>query len=162
VRLINRISSKAAEEIGIPAEQCWKYLRVDYGKPNLKPPEKATWVRLVSIEIGNGDLGHDGEKVQTVASWRFPKATDLVSNDDAAWLRREVERGEYRNSPLSPDWVGVALARRLKLDAKDNRAQLAAIIKALLDDGTLEVRQETGGSDRKLHPFVRSGPKKTD
>jgi hypothetical protein len=55
VRLLNRISTADAEKVGIAPEERWQYVRIDRGKPNLTPPGKATWVRLVSVDLMNGE-----------------------------------------------------------------------------------------------------------
>lgn len=55
-RVVNRISQKEAEAIGIPATEARSIFRVDDGKSNLAPPvERAVYRRMVGVQLGNGE-----------------------------------------------------------------------------------------------------------
>jgi AAA domain-containing protein/DNA primase RepB-like protein len=161
VRILNRMAAAEAELPGIEPEERCLYLRVSRDKTNLVPPAKATWVRLVSVDLPNGD------KVQAAESWAYPEPEAGVTADDARWAREEVRGKSYRTSPRSPDWFGYALAARLKLrvgapgeqrdgDELSARQRVAAIIKSWERRGVLG-REKRQGSDRHSHDFFVPG-----
>jgi hypothetical protein len=65
-QVLNRMSVKEAEQARIEQDQRFRYFRVDSGKQNLAPPEKAKWRYLESIDLPNCD------NVQVVESWQYP------------------------------------------------------------------------------------------
>ena len=65
-QVLNRMSKPDAERAPIEEEQRFRYFRVDSGKQNLAPSEKARWRYLSSVILPNGD------NVQVVKYWEFP------------------------------------------------------------------------------------------
>jgi hypothetical protein len=107
-RVINRMNSTEADQAHIDPDQRHFYLRVDKGKRNMAPPDKAVWYELKSVELANGD------HVQALATWDFPKVLDNVSIEDTDWVRDLVRRKAYRVDTRSSRWLGLELARRFK------------------------------------------------
>ena len=66
-RVLNQMSILEAQQAEIDAEQRGYFIRVDFGKRNMAPPEKARWRKLVSVEIANGD------NVQAIEPYDYPK-----------------------------------------------------------------------------------------
>src|SRR4051794_10360994 len=76
-RVLNTMAKDEAERYGI--ENRRRYFRVDNGKSNLAPPpDKADWREIVSVPLGNGPLGADGDYVGVVMAWEPPSPLDWV------------------------------------------------------------------------------------
>jgi RecA-family ATPase len=65
-RMLNQMTEKDAEAVGIPEHERARYFRTDRVKANNAPPAKAVWRRFVSIELPNGD------DVGVVVAWDYP------------------------------------------------------------------------------------------
>ena len=112
-RVINRMNSTEAEVAKVSVEDRHFYIRVDRGKRNMAPPDKASWFRLVSKEIANGD------SVQALEEWDFPKI-DKPTEADAIWLRTHMTNNPLGADRRSPDWIaGFALAEHFDRDSDD-------------------------------------------
>jgi AAA domain len=147
-RVLNRMSKEEAQSAKIDEEQRKLYLRVSRDKANMAPPTKAKWMRLVSIDIGNGD------HVQAAAAWQFPQPFDDISVEDIHFMRDQVRRQSYRTSARSPDWVGYPLMEHLGLDKDDraDRARTNAILKMWFENGALaiETRKDEARRDKEF------------
>jgi hypothetical protein len=107
-RVINRMNGTEADQAHIDRERRAFYVRVDKGKRNMAPPDKAVWYELMNVELTNGD------HVQALVPWDFPKVLDEVSIEDTDWVRDLIRRKAYRVDPRSPRWLGLEIARRFK------------------------------------------------
>jgi hypothetical protein len=148
VRVLNRMSKADAELPGINDDDRRRYLRVSHDKINLTPPTKATWIRLVSVQLPNIDGERPGDNVQAVEAWTYPQPFDKVTVDDMHWMRQEVRERSYRADPRAADWGGYALANRLSLDIgahgcprtqqqKSNRKRIAFVLKSWIANKAL-------------------------
>jgi RecA-family ATPase len=54
VRVLNRMTKPEAEAHGISDDERRLHLRISRDKTNMAPPGKARWMRLASVDIGNG------------------------------------------------------------------------------------------------------------
>jgi hypothetical protein len=133
MRVLNRMSKDEAGVADIPDEERRAYLRIDRGKGNMLPPQKATWFHLKCIDLGNGDGYRPSDEVQVAEPWVYPQVIDAVAPEDIKWLRAEVSKGDYRLNAQAKDWVGYLLIRRLKLDADEEqvKTRIKAVIKVL-------------------------------
>ena len=144
LRVINRMSKTEADVVNIPDEERRVYLRVDRGKGNMLPPQKATWFHLKCVDLQNGDGLRPGDEVQVAETWCYPQVLDAVKPEDVMWLLDEVGKGDYRLNTQANDWVGYLLIRRLKLDPAGDegvKKRITAVIKALLKKGVLGTEQ---------------------
>jgi hypothetical protein len=66
VRMLNRMTPKDAEDVGIPEHERAAYFRLDPVKGNNSRPALATWRRFVNVELPNSD------EVGVVVPWEFP------------------------------------------------------------------------------------------
>ncbi len=114
-RVLNQMSVLEAQQAQTPPDQRYSYIRVDSGKRNMAPPEKATWWRLISEEIANGD------NVQTLEAFEFKVQSSTVEDD--AWVRHILKDRAYRADSRSPDWFGLEIASRFKRDP-DNKGDI--------------------------------------
>jgi hypothetical protein len=154
VRVLNRMSERDAELPKIEPEERRHYLRVSRDKTNLAPPGKATWVHLVDVELPNGDGGYQGDHVQVATAWDYPQPFDGMNADDMRHVRDLVRTNpNYRYDPRSPDWLGVAVATRLKLNPTDkgDRKRIGAIIRAWIVNKALsvELRRDDSRHERE-------------
>lgn len=115
-RVINRMSAGEAEQAKIDPDQKNFYVRLDLGKRNMAPPDKATWFKLVSVFLHNDPDGGLGDNVQALAPWQFPGLMDELSVEDTEYIRELVRRQPYRADPRSDQWLGIEIAKRLKLN----------------------------------------------
>jgi AAA domain len=113
-RVINRMTLTEAEQAHIDKDQRSFYIRLDLGKANMRPPAAAVWFKLVNVIIANGD------HVQALTPWKFPDLFEGISAEDTDWVRALVRRQPYRCDSRSPDWLGIPIAQRLKLDVHDD------------------------------------------
>jgi hypothetical protein len=151
-RVLNRMSKDEAQAAKIDEEQRKLYLRVQRDKANMAPPTKAKWMRLVSIDIGNGD------HVQAATSWAFPQPFDDVSVETIHFMRAQVGKQSYRTTPRSPDWVGYPLMRHLglKYNNATDRNRTSKILKTWFETGVLDTENRKDGS-RRDREFVIPG-----
>lgn len=111
-RVINRMTATEAEQAKVLSEDRHFYIRVDRGKRNMAPPDKASWYHLVSKEIANGD------SVQALEEWDFPKA-EKPSESDTMWLRILLKDNPLGAHKGSGDWIGLSIAEHFGRDADD-------------------------------------------
>jgi hypothetical protein len=102
-RVLNQMSLVEAQQLQKPPEKRSQYFRVDSGKRNMAPPEKARWMHLVSVQIGNGDY------VQALEPFAYEP--EKTSEADEAWVVGILSGGiDYRADSRSPEWLGVKIA----------------------------------------------------
>jgi AAA domain len=104
------------------------YFRIDNGKRNMAPPEETKWMRLVNVDLANGD------KVQALIEFT-PQAkpgSGLNDDEDCAWLRHIFKNGTYRKDSQSDNWFGHKVAEHLGKDigVASDRTSVVATIKA--------------------------------
>jgi hypothetical protein len=118
-RVLNKMTRKEAEEIGIGAATAWRHFRVDNGKASMTPPpERADWFKLVSVDLGNGD------NVGVATTWAYPNAFDGVTVGDLRAAQKKVsEGGPWRASIQAKEWVGRPIAEALRLNVNDEAAK---------------------------------------
>lgn len=88
------------------------YFRIDNGKRNMAPPEAVTWMRLVNVDLPNGD------NVQALIEF-MPQAkpgSGLTDDEDCMWLRAIFADGYYRKDVQSDDWFGNKVAEHFGKD----------------------------------------------
>jgi hypothetical protein len=148
-RVINRMSATEADLAKIDSSKKNYYVRVDLGKRNMAPPpEKATWYRLTSVELANGD------QVQALRLWEFPSVFDNVAVEDTEYVRAMVRQKPYRADSRSPDWLGFVVAQRLHLDAtnKSDIIKIQRLIGVWLNNGVFG-KKEMKDEQRRSRTF---------
>jgi hypothetical protein len=143
VRVLNHMSKEEAGKAGIEIDRRRFLFRSDIGKANLAPPsEKAVWHNLASVPLGNGGaLGNDGDIVGVATAWEWPNAFEGVKVADLRAVQAEVRNGRWRENSQAKDWVGIAVARVLKLDPKDKaaRTKILSLMKGWIENGMFAV-----------------------
>jgi AAA domain len=110
-RVINRMSSDEAGLAKISIDKRSSYVRIDKGKRNMAPSEKAQWWHIVSEHLPNGD------NVQAIERWEFPSAFAGMSTAEIDWVQKLLkETGPRRASSQADDWLGHDLGRHCGRD----------------------------------------------
>jgi hypothetical protein len=88
-RVLNKMTEKEAQELGIASDQRGFFFRVDLGKSNMQPPPTAgTWRRLVSEPLGNARPDWPQDFVQVATAWTPPAETNAAEMEvDALFLK---------------------------------------------------------------------------
>ena len=157
VRVLNRMTVAEAETARIKKEDRFRYRQIDNGKRNIAPPETAKWVRLASVMLANGD------NVQAVEPWEFPKTFGQVSITDQDWVRDLARYGKFRVSSQSPNWLGHELAKKYDRDVnvEGDRIWIAKILKAWVENGVLKKVDDLDEKGMK-RPFYAAGNAEND
>lgn len=149
-RVINRMSAHEAEQAKVDSNKKGFHVRVDIGKSNMAPPpDKATWFQLVGVTIGNGDY------VQALVRWTFPGLMDDLSVEDTEHIRELVRRQAYRADTRSDQWLGLEVAKRLKLnpELKADIVKIQQIIGIWLRNGVFQKKELRDQASRKMRMF---------
>ena len=110
-RVINRMNSNEAALAKVPEDKRSHYIRIDKGKRNMAPAEKATWWRIVSEYLPNGD------NLQAIERWDFPSAFAGMTEQEVFWVQKFLkEAGPKRANSQSEDWLGHDIGRHLGRD----------------------------------------------
>jgi hypothetical protein len=124
VRVINRMTQEEALLPGISAEDRKLYIRVSRDKPTSPPPEKASWLHLIGVDLPNSIDGAPGDNIQVPVAWQYPDSLELTTPSDVYWVRDFCREKPRPVAPRSPDWLGYALIDGLHL-ARENEAHRA-------------------------------------
>lgn len=148
-RIINRMNNDEAERAKIPSEQKDSYVRVDIGKANMRPPDKAKWFRLIGVHLPNGDF------VQALVPWKFPGLMDELSVEDTEAIRELVRSRSFRADSRSDNWLGVEVAKRLKLnpEVKADILKIQRIIGVWLRNGVFKKKEMRDPDSRKMRIY---------
>jgi hypothetical protein len=157
-RVINRMTTSEAEQAKVDGEQRSSYIRVDLGKRNMAPPDKAVWYRLVGVFLPNEDY------VQALVPWKFPDLFKGVSVEDTEHIRELVRRQPYRADPRSDQWLGIEVAKRLGLNVNDaaDCKKISKIIGIWLANNVFKKLELRETNSRKMRMFYVSLEAKRD
>lgn len=146
-RVLNFMTEEEAEKATVANRL--QYIRVDDAKPNHAPrADKAQWVQLQGVHLGNGGMGMGGDNVGVVVPWQWP---DPSKGDPAARQARTDEiflklLDEYNATPgANLSAAPSAHNYAPKMFKKDPSAvgftlvELKEAMKRLRDGGQIEV-----------------------
>jgi RecA-family ATPase len=142
-RVINRITPDDAMALGVDEHEALGIFRVDDGKANLAPPsDKATYRRMQSVEIANG------EHIGVATEFKLPDLFDGVTADNARNVQKLVSEAEANQTPYKANvqakqYVGHAVAEELKLDMEKpgDKAKVKAIVKQWMKTNVLKAAE---------------------
>jgi len=157
VLTLNSMTQTEAEDLGITDPQLRRSLvRIDIGKANRAPADAATWIKLESQSLENGNASEPPDLVGVAALWEKPDAFDGLSTWHLYQVQQALSDGNWRESVQARDWVGHLVAEVTGLDANKDKGRLKSIIRAWLHSGALEVerRADAKGNER---PFIVVG-----
>lgn len=154
---LNAMSQAEAEELGITDPALRRSLvRVDTGKANRAPPDAATWIKLESQCLDNGDDSEPADYVGVACLWEKPDVFDGLSTWHLYQVQLRVAAGQWRDNAQAKDWVGHAVAQVAGLSVDKDKARIKAILKTWKRNCALKVESlpDKNGDER---PFVVVG-----
>lgn len=118
---LNPMSDKEAEELGIadPKERR-SLVRLDTGKANRAPPDGATWIKLESQSLENGDGLEPPDWVGVASVWEKPDVFHGLTTWHLYMVQQALAAGDWRESVQAKDWVGHLVAKVAGLKASEN------------------------------------------
>jgi hypothetical protein len=158
--LLSPMTEAESEEMKVPPEQRWQYVRLDNAKANLAPrANRAPWYRLAQEDLRNGTPVYpNGDKVAVVVAWKPP---DTFAGTTPAELNAALDIIAAGPSPDSlysaskrggsSRWAGTILQDECAM----SEGQAANVINSWLHSGLLVktvYRDKKEGRDR---PGVR-------
>ncbi|TXN27150.1 AAA family ATPase [Methylobacterium sp. WL19] len=170
-RVLNQMTKDEAERAGVENHRA--FFRVDNGKANLAPPpDRSSWFQLASVSLGNGPESFSfmdlSDQVAVVEPWEWPDTFEGISTDDLRTAQAEVAGctaagARFRLNVQSPDWVGIPIARALRLDPADksHRSKVGRMLRVWVETGMFAVVE---GKDGKGKPrdYVEVGKHVSD
>jgi hypothetical protein len=158
VRLLQRISEKDAKDMCL--EHHWLYFRVDDGKANLAPPNRAAiWRKIENVALGNAMHGRQQDFVGVVTPYDMANIGDGLSMADVNKALDAIEDGDWqtdvRAGPKQDGtlWVGRAIAEALKLEIPKDRETIKTYLDTWFRRKYIK-RVSRQNSERKLREFV--------
>ena len=145
-RILARMTPDEAQKLNI--KDPWRYARIAGTKENYAPPpDRATWFRLASVELGNGTPEYpDGDNVGVATTWQ---ARPMFEGMDHAALAavfnalRTERHSPVRQSKATP-WAGVPLIEQ----GERSEAEAKKIVAAWIENGVL-IKDEFYNADTK-------------
>jgi AAA domain len=154
---LNPMGDKEAEELGIADPALRRSLvRIDTGKANRAPPDAATWIKLESQSLDNGDGLKPADFVGVATLWEKPDVFHGLTTWHLYMVQQGIAAGDWRESVQAKDWVGHLVASVAGLSAEADKGRIKAIIRTWRKNGALavETRPDKNGDER---PFVIVG-----
>ena len=154
---LNAMSQAEAEKLGIADPAVRRSLvRIDTGKANRAPPDAATWIKLESQCLDNGDGSEPADYVGVACRWEKPDVFHGVTTWHLYTVQQRLASGDWRESVQAKDWVGHLVADVVGLSAETDKERIKAIIRTWRKNGALavETRPDKNGD---IRPFVIVG-----
>lgn len=154
-RVLNKMDQDTREKAGVKDDPATIF-GIDRDKANLAPAGARAWIRMASVDLGNGDAVGVAEK------WEFPDAFAGVQVKDLLAVQNEIERRCNAGRPprfsdqSGGDWVGHIVAEFLDLDAEDDKKRIKKIVADWIKSGALR-KAELEDEHRKKRPCVEVG-----
>ncbi len=154
-RVLNKMSADLREQAGVKDDPATIF-GIDRDKANLAPAGARQWVRMASVDLGQGD------HVGVAEPWEWPDTFAGIRREDLLAVQNEVERRCKSGRPprfsdqSGLDWVGHIVAEFLTLDAEDDKKRIKKIIADWIKSGAL-VKAELEDEHRKKRPCVEVG-----
>lgn len=157
VLTLNALSKAEAEELGITEAALRRTLvRVDTGKANRSPLGAATWIKLESQSLDNGEGQEPSDFVGVATLWTKPDVFHGLTTWHLYIVQQHLAAGDWRESVQANDWVGHLVANVAGLSVENDKERIKAILRTWFRNGALatEHRRDSKGNDR---PFVIVG-----
>lgn len=156
VLTLNPMSQTEADKCGVTDPALRRSLvRLDTGKANRTPLAEATWIKLESQCLDNGDERGPADYVGVARVWKKPDVFHGMSTWHLYMVQQELAASDWRENAQANDWVGYLVARVAGLSAETDKARIKAIIQIWKRNGALAVeRRIVNGRET---PFVIVG-----
>lgn len=154
-RVLNKMNEEDRKKAGVDSDPA-TYFGIDRDKANLAPAGARQWIRMASVDLGQGD------HVGVAHRWEWPDAFDGVSVRHLIDVQKEVHRRHEVGTPprasdqAGADWIGAVVADVCGLDVDEDRAKIKALVKSWMGSGSL-VKGEFEDQHRKKRPVILVG-----
>lgn len=154
-RVLNKMTDVMREQAGVQNDPATIF-GIDRDKANLAPAGARKWIRMASVDLGNGD------QVGVAEPWQFPDAFDGVNIRDLLAVQNEIQRRCDAGRPprfsdqSGTEWVGHIVAEFLELDAEDDKRRIRKIVADWIKSGALR-KTEFIDARREKRPVVEVG-----
>ena len=156
-RVFNFMTPEEAAKLGLSEDERRLHVRISNGKANAGPLGKAKWMKLVVVNLINGDA------VAAASPWSPPDPFKNVTTADMELARTLAATGGYRADKRSPKWFGYALAKHFDLKVSHagdtdpaDLARVQSIMKTWLNNKVLEI-EERKDDEHKIRSFIIPG-----
>ena len=132
------------------------YFGIDRDKANLAPSGARQWVRMASMDLGQGD------HVGVAEVWKWPEAFDGIGVRQLIDVQKEVaRRWEIGNPPrfsdqAGADWIGTLIGEICGLDGDSDKARIKSVLKAWMASDSL-IKVEWVDETRRKRPVLEVG-----
>ncbi len=133
-------------------------VRVDMGKANRAPADRATWFRIEGQCLNNATPSRPADNVGVAVEWKRPDLLHGFTSDHLRALQERLGAGALRENAQATDWVGKAITEiaGLDLENEEHKARVKAVLAAWIDDGSLAIEHRDNGKGSES-PFVVCG-----
>lgn len=112
VLTLNPMSQTEADKCGVTDPALRRSLvRLDTGKANRTPLAEATWIKLESQCLDNGDERGPADYVGVARVWKKPDVFHGMSTWHLYMVQQELAASDWRENAQANDWVGYLVAR---------------------------------------------------
>ena len=154
-RVLNKMSDDLREQAGLKDDSATIF-GIDRDKANLAPAGARQWVRMASVDLGQGD------HVGVAEPWQFPDPFRGIRREDLLAVQNEVDRrcrsgrAPRFSDQSGHDWVGHIIAEFISLDVETDRKRIKKILGDWIKSGAL-AKSEIEDEHRKKRPCVEVG-----
>lgn len=130
----------------------FKAVRVDTGKANRAPLGTATWIKLESQSLENGEGKEPSDYVGVATLWTKPDVFHGLTAWDLYAVQQRLVTGPWRESVQAKDWVGHLVAEVAGLSVETDKERIKAILRTWFKNGALatELQRDRKGNDRRF------------
>lgn len=153
-RVLNRMNDEDRERAGIKDEAT--YFGIDRDKANLAPVGKRQWVRMASVQLGQGD------SVGVAEPWEWPDEYEGLTSGHLLAIQNIIDKRCTEGRPprfsdqSGHDWAGYIVAEIAGLDALDDKKKIKRLIAGWMRSGAL-VKAEIVDEKRMKRPCIQVG-----
>lgn len=160
-RVLNAMTDKEAEALGIAPGERFDYVRVGTEKANMARLGGSVWRQKIDHALDNGDEEyHYGDNVAVIANWVPSSPDDNLLDNHLHFAQQMVAGGgEFAENVRSKSWLGHTLAPKLgfNLEDKNQKARLIKLIQRWVLDGYFIVQKKWDDRQQRERPIIIVG-----
>jgi hypothetical protein len=109
-RVMMKMREEEAAKLAIK-DGAWRYSRISGSKENYAPPpDKTTWFRLASVELGNGTADYpDGDEIGVATTWECRPMFEGMDVDQLKAVFEALRTNAHSPSKQAKNWAGKPL-----------------------------------------------------
>jgi hypothetical protein len=154
-RVLNKMKKEDRKKAGVDHDTA-TYFGIDRDKANLAPAGARQWIRMASVDLGQGD------HVGVAQRWQWPDVFDDVTVRHLIDVQKEVHRRHEAGTPprfseqTGTDWIGAVIADVCGLDADEDKVKIRTLLKSWMASGSL-AKDEWTDPKRMKRPVIKIG-----